>query len=341
MKLRHSILALLLFTQWSMVNNQWSMIRAQENDEVGIWSEVGVEKAITKKWDVGLDLEYRAQNRARFSAGLSTSYKPWKWLKLGIGYNFLYSQRPDKYKTKNNLTEKIAEIGLLEEHLQDPDNLEYYPEKWKVGYNHTPEYWFPRHRFSVEATGSIKLWKWLKISLRERYQITYCKTRTVSQYKYRDVYRLNKYTDYVYPEGNPDDPWDPINWADPTPVNSYDIDVNSGENEPEKKWEQDEKTSYTDQVLRSRIKLEFDKKRNPFSPFVSAELHNSVKAGDRFLLQKIRASAGLTYKFRKHNEVTFAYILTFDINDIDDETNEVVRLHDKMHAINIGYKYSF
>ena len=119
MKLRHSILALLLFTQWSMVNDQWSMIRAQENDEVGIWSEIGVEKSITKKWNVGLDLEYRAQNRSRFSAGLSTSYKPWKWLKFGIGYNYLHSYRPDKYKEKNTKEE-------------DPDN-------YSIGYNLTPE----------------------------------------------------------------------------------------------------------------------------------------------------------------------------------------------------------
>ena len=336
MTLRQSILALLLLTPCSLL-----LVSAQENDEVGIWSELGIEKAVTKKWDVGLGLEYRAQNKARFSAGVSTSYKPWKWLKLGIAYNFLYSQRTDKYKKKNNLLEKIAEAGLLEEHLQDPDNLEYYPEKWKVGYNLTPEYWFPRHRFSVEATGSIKPWKWLKISLRERYQITYCKARTVSQYKYRDVYRLDKNEYWIWPEGNPDDPWDPINWADPTLVHTYDVEVNSKENEPEKYWEGESKPAYTDQVLRSRLKLEYDKKRCPFSPFISAEFHNSVRSGDRMLLQKIRTSVGCGYKFRKHNEISLAYTLTFDINEVDDETNEVVRLHDRMHAINIGYKYSF
>lgn len=324
MTLRRSILALLLLPCFSL------LVSAQENDEVSIWSELGIEKAITKNWDVGVDLEYRAQNRARFSAGFSTSYKPWKFLKLGISYNFLYSQRPDKYKVKNNLIEKITEIGLLEEHLLDPDNLEYYPEKWKVGYNQTPEYWFPRHRFCVEATGSIKLWKWLKISLRERYQITYCKTRTVSEYKYRDVYEMSEYWDF--PEPDPEDPW---NWPDPVLVREIE------EAEPEKYWVEESKPAYTDQVLRSRIKFEFDKKRSPFSPFISAELHNSVRSGDNMLLQKIRTAAGLTYKFRKHNEITFAYILTFDINDIDDETNEVVRLHDRMHAINFGYKYSF
>ena len=327
MTLRKTIFATLLLAPCSLL-----FVSAQESsDQAAVWTEIGIEKSISKKWDVGLDLEYRAQDRARFSAGVSASYKPWKWLKLGVSYNFLYSYRPEKYKDKNNFMEKLTESGHLEEYTQDPGNLEYYPDKWKIGYNRTPEYWFPRHRFCVEATGSVKLWNWLKISLRERYQLTYCKARVVNEYKYRDVYELNQYL--VFPEGNPDDPWDPANWADPTLV--YEINQTS----PEETWEKETKPAYTDQVLRSRIKFEFDKKRNPFSPFVSVEAHNSVRKGDRMLLQKVRTAIGSSYKFRKHNEVSLSYILTFDIYDTED--SEVVRLHDRMHAINIGYKYSF
>ena len=279
---------------------------AQENDEVGIWSELGIEKAITKSWDVGLDLEYRAQNRARFSTGISTSYKLNKYLKLGIGYNFLYSFRPEKHKEKNTQAE-------------DPDN--YY-----IGYNLTPEYWFPRHRFSAEATGSIKLWNWFKISLRERYQLTHAKARNVDKMKYRQ-----QYTTVWETIEDPDDPW---NWE---MVEVKDVP----DGEPTETWETEVKPAYTDQVLRSRIKFEFDKKRNPFSPFVSVEFHNSVTVGDHMLLQKIRTAIGSSYKFRKRNEISLSYIITFDLNDIDDETNEVIRLHDRMHAINLGYKYSF
>ena len=310
-KLRQYIFALLLLAPCSLL-----LVSAQENDEVGIWSELGIEKAITKKWDVGVDLEYRAQNRARFSAGLSTSYKPWKFLKLGIGYNFLYSQRPDKYKNKDEGTED--------------------DEKWTRGYNLTPEYWFPRHRFSIEATGSIKLWNCIKISLRERYQITHSKARTINKLKYRDKYE--NHTELITHEDEITVDYSTIPWTIiiPPPTEVHEV-----LHEHKVEWVSEEKPAYTDQVLRSRIKFEYDKKRCPFSPFISAELHNSVKSGDNMLLQKIRTAAGMTYKFRKHNEVTFAYILTFDINDIDDETNEVVRLHDRMHAINVGYKYSF
>ena len=46
---------------------------AEGEDEFGTWQEIGIEKAITRTWDVGLDLEYRAQHKARFSAGLNTN----------------------------------------------------------------------------------------------------------------------------------------------------------------------------------------------------------------------------------------------------------------------------
>ena len=280
---------------------------AQEsNDEVGVWSEVGIEKAITKNWDVGLDMEYRAQNKARFSAALGTGYKLNKYLKFGLSYTFLYSERPEKYKDKSE-----GEVGV---------------DSWTIGYNQTPEYWFPRHRFSAEATGTVKLWKWLKMSLRERYQFTHCRARSVEQHKYREEWGMEPQFE--------EDGWD---WI-------YLGDVAEMYGEPKDYWETKYYPSTTDQVLRSRIKLEFDKKRNPFSPFVSAEFHNSVARGDHMLLQKIRTSAGISYKFRKHNEVSLAYILTFDMYDTQEDetmTLQTVRLHDRMHAISIGYNYSF
>ena len=300
MRLRHTILALsTLFA---------ATLMAQENDELGIWSEVGIEKAITKNWDVGLDLEYRAQNKARFSAGLGTSYKVNKYLKFGVNYSFLYSEKPDKYKNKD-------------------EGEEFSEEGWRRGYNFTPDYWYPRHRFSVEATGSFKPWNWLKVSLRERYQLTHCKTRNVKKYVYREVWGLAP----RFEEG--EDEWDLI----------YIGDFPEMYGDPTDEWRIETKPAYNDQVLRSRLKLEYDKKRFPFSPYISAELHNSVGRGDHMLLQKIRTAIGSGYKFRKHNEISLSYIITFDMFDIEEDeiSRETVRLHDRLHTINIGYKYSF
>ena len=298
MRLRHTILAFsTLFA---------ATLMAETNDELGIWSEIGIEKAINKNWDVGLDLEYRAQNKARFSAGLGTSYKVNKYLKLGVNYSFLYSEKPDKYKNKD--------VGE-----------EFSDEGWKRGYNFTPDYWYPRHRFSVEAIGGIKPWKWLKVSLRERYQLTHCKTRNVEKYVYREEWGMQP--QFI------EDGWD---WI-------YIGDFPEMYGDPTDEWRTEAKPAYNDQVLRSRLKFEYDKKRCPFSPYISAELHNSVGRGDHMLLQKIRTAIGSGYKFRKHNEISLSYIITFDMFDIEEDEGlrETVRLHDRLHTINIGYKYSF
>ena len=275
------------------------LISAQDgNDEVGMWSEIGIEKAITKNWDVGLDMEYRAQNKSRFSVGLGTSYKVNKYLKFGLNYSFLYSEK-NKYKVKDE-----GEVG-------DDD--------WTRGYNLIDE-WYPRHRFSAEAIGSIKLWKWLKVSLRERYQLTHRRAWTAEKFMHRENHM--KQSDF-------DDDWNEISW--------YEVFVTD-------KTEAKEYPALTDQVLRSRLKLEMDKKRCPFSPFVSAEFHNSVGVGDHMLLQKIRTAAGCSYKFRKHNEVSLSYLITFDMYDIEEDetmTLQTVRLHDRLHTISLGYKYSF
>lgn len=290
---RHIAAFVLLFAPCSMLH-----VAAQDgNDEVGMWTELGIEKSITKSWDVGLDMEYRAQNKARFSVGLGTSYKVNKYLKFGLSYSFLYSEK-NKYKNKDE-----GEVGS---------------DDWTRGYNLVDE-WYPRHRFSAEATGSVKLWSWLKLSIRERYQLTHRRAWTAEKLMHRENHL--KHYDF-------DDDWNEITWYETTVTD---------------KTEPKEYPALTDQVLRSRLKLEYDKKRCPFSPFVSAEFHNSVSKGDHMLLQKIRTAAGCSYKFRKHNEVSLAYLITFDIYDIEEDENvrEVVRLHDRLHAINIGYKYSF
>ena len=293
MTLRRYILAVLLLAPCT-----WLPLSAQEgNDEVGVWSELGIEKAITKNWDVGFDLDYRAQNKARFSVGLGTSYKVNKYLKFGLSYSFLYSEK-NKYKVKD---EVIAGS-----------------DDWTTGYNLIDE-WYPRHRFNAEATGSVKLWSWLKVSLRERYQLTHRRAWSATKLMHREDHI--KQVDF-------DEDWNEISW--------YETFVSDN-------TELKEYPTFTDQVLRSRLKLEYDKKRCPFSPYVSAEFHNSVSKGDHMLLQKIRTAAGCSYKFRKRNEVSLSYLITFDMYDIEEDelVRQTVRLHDRLHAINLGYKYSF
>lgn len=271
-------------------------VLAEGRDEVANWRSVGVEKSLTKGLSLGLEVEHRAQKKERVSFGLGLGYKINKHLKVGVAYDFIYSVKNERTKEKNDL-----------------DN---YPDEFSLGYNLEPEYWFPRHRFSAEASGSIKLWKCLRVSLRERYQITRRKGMNADRLKHREDYATH--LDF-------DEDWNPVE----TIVQENVSDV----------WDTKYVPAETDQVLRSRLKLELDKKHWHVSPFVSAEAHNSVAGGHGMLLQKVRTAVGASYKWRKRNEITLAYIATFQIHDVED--GGIVREHDRLHSISMGYNFSF
>lgn len=247
-----------------------SMLRAQWTDEYGTWVSVGAKKNLGIKWSLGLEAEYRAQDNSRWAFGLDAGYKLNKTFKFGAGYTFLYNRKARK------------------------EGNSYL----------TPAYTYPRHRFIVEGTADKRFWKWLRISLRERYQLTYRPESTHDRYA--------KIYDF-------DEDWNTIEyWSE----------------EPEAKTKQ----ATTTQLLRSRLKLEVDKKGWDFSPFVSAELCNSVRVGDRMNVDKVRTTIGTSYKLNKQHEFTLGYILTFVFND-DEEKTDVS--NNRIHAVSVGYNFKF
>lgn len=143
-----------------------------QGDDFGIWTSLGVEKNINKKWSIGAETEYRMRNDARtadrWSIGVDASYKILKWLKASAGYTLLY----------DNNKEDIS-----------------YNEDGSYN-NWRPSYWGLRHRFNVSATGSVKTGRF-KFSLRERWQYTYRQEKTVQRYDFdnewwEDKLRLGK-----------------------------------------------------------------------------------------------------------------------------------------------------
>ena len=81
-------------------------------------------------------------------------------------------------------------------------------------------------------------------------------------------------------------------------------------------------------VLRSRLKLEWGiKKKCPFTPYVSAEMYNSLNKA--FQVTKVRYTAGCDYKIDRHNSVGLFYRFVDSYDN--DETNLNV----------IGLEYAF
>lgn len=231
------------------------------SDDFGIWTEIGTTKTLPYGFSLSLDGEFRSGNLSRnvdrWSGSFSIGYKLNKYLKLGAGYVFLYNYHASE--TKDHYKDDIVAPGN------------------KNGYNVTEHYWTPRNRVFAEATGSIKLFKMLKISLRERYQYTHRDEQEVPRSKYR-------YKNGILRPGYP-------------------------LHDTKTKKETDR------QYLRSRLKLALDKKGWDLEPYVSFELYNSLTGSMK--LHKTRFSAGTSYELGKRHELSAAYIFnnTTDVDD--------------------------
>ena len=177
------------------------------------------------------------------------------------------------------------------EHYKDDTGLD---RDWN-GYNETQYYWTPKNRFNGEFTLDYKFFGFLKVSLRERYQYTHQKRQMVPRAKYR--YKSDKET---LKPGYPimDEP-----------------------NEKEEK---------TKQYLRSRLKLDFDKKGWAFTPFVSFEIYNNLD--NELILDKTRVMVGTEYKINQKNEMSVAYGFS---NDVEENPYE------GKHLLSIGYAFKF
>ena len=136
-----------------------TMVAAQ-GDDFGMWYELGVEKKLSPKWNIGAEGEFRTRNNSRtadrWSAGLSAEYKIVKGLKASAGYSFLYDNNQEKFDLKSD--------GLR-------------PNKW------TPSYWGVRHRFNLSLSGNVDVGR-LNIALRERWQYTYRPAATGKKYDF-------------------------------------------------------------------------------------------------------------------------------------------------------------
>lgn len=263
----------------------------QSQDLYSTWFDLGFSKSLSKQFSLNFGAEVRTPEKPRAELSVGATYKPLKYLKVGVGYSFL-----DRYKA-----------AKYEDHYKK-DIVD--PENWN-GFDNSESYWRISHRANVDVTGTFKLWKWLRISVRERYQYSYVTACDFDEYKERyervQYYDGEKYiTEFEMKDGYP-------------------------------RTEVKHKESADDHVLRSRLKLEVDKKKWKVSPFVSAEAHNSLS--NSMTLEKIRASAGAEVKFSKCFSLTAAYVLNAEL--YDDGEMKATDIHERVHAFSLGCNFDF
>ena len=231
--------------------------------ETGLLLGVEAEKKLTKQMSASVEADFRTRNNFktvdRWSTSLVFDYKLAKWLKADAGYTFLYG----------NNREKIT--------------VDY----WR------PCYWGIRHRVNVSLTGSYKLSKSIRLSLREGWQYTYRPETDTERYYFED------YGADV--------------WAGMDGWTSVDkVRKGKGKNQ-----------------LRSRLRIDYDKKKSTLQPYAAVEFYNSLG------IEKIRYTVGMDIKLNKQHSFEVFYRFQ-DVKHVDEEDYDP-----DMHYIGAGYKFKF
>ena len=317
----------------------------------GLWTEIEATKVLPYDLSLGLDAGFRTNEwfseANRFDVSLGLNWKPVKHWKFGIAYTFIMKHSPLENAHKTEYKYRAA--GLSEnsdfaEFLGAPtytDGTTNYTYRGKnIAARTTEAFWRPKHRISIDATYSYKFWKWMRISLRERYQLTFVPTKTVAREKVIDKYRDVSYSqataatesDLTYDEVTRYWQQDDVIYAqdlldpDATPT-----DVTATYQAEHDDLNTDKlKDSKTLHVLRSRLAFEVDKKGWKLSPFCYAEVFNNL--GESMHLDKLRLAAGVDYTLTPVHKLSLGYIFNHE-NDDDGDMN--------IHAITIGYKFKF
>lgn len=248
---------------------------AQIDDEIsdfGVWTSVGFEKKINKKWGVEFEGEFRTQDAlnevSRYSLGISTDYKLTSWLKADVGYTLLrdYTRGSTSLQWKKDVY----------------DDDEYSWSEYELDDN--ADFWRTRHRVNVSLTGSVKIGRF-KISLRERWQYTYQPEASYDKVEY-DVIRYNI------------EDW---GWAQEM-MGLVEHDGYLWKVNEEGEAKKDTKRGKGSNVLRSRLQVAYDIKNVPFEPYASCEMYH-----DDGGLKKTRYTIGGDYKIAKKHTIGLYY----------------------------------
>lgn len=309
----------------------------------GLWTEVGAAKVLPHNLNLSLDAGFRTtewfDEADRFDIGLSLGWKPTKHWKFGAGYTFItkHSLKETAHKSTTEYEWKYRPVdSSLDENTDFPDfmgaptytdaeNNEYryhgYNKDEKDYTRVTDAFWRPRHRLSFDGAYTYKFWKTLRVTLRERYQLTFVPSKEVNRT------RIGTKTTTKYRDPNYDLNGDLV--AGPFDEGSYD-EIEGPTVSPADEETIKDKSKKTLHVLRSRLTFEIDKKGWNITPYAYAELFNDLK--DDFHTNKVRTSAGIEYDITKKHRVQVGYLFQYEDDD-DGDLNT--------HAFTVGYKFKF
>lgn len=219
-------------------------LTALAGDDFGLWTSFAAQKEFSKKFSVQAGLDFRAEDKLRsverWDFSLGATYKPFQFLSLGVGYDFIHQR---------NLQE-------TKEFWGGNTDASWNPSLSANGLNVDHGYWRNKHRAVFDLTGKVSAGRFT-FSLRERYQFTHYRSTTTLRDKYRDEI--------------------PADMIDAWTGEKHCMEgrVFSKLKGPDVK----EKESKNKHYLRSRLQVEYNIKHSPLTPYASFELSNNLSEG--------------------------------------------------------------
>ncbi len=306
---------------------------AKGNDR-GLWFSAETSKSFGKRWSFDTELNVRTSDHLktvnRYSLGVSATYRPLRWLRLGAGVDFMNDYKFGK--------------TTLDYKREDPTKFN--------GYNIDSDYWRPRQRYHFDVVGRLK-WNRFTFSLRERYQYTHYMPAAYKREKYRDpslqnpvisqhpdcvqlggvpqefIQEMLDNGDIVYREGQY---YDSEDWRKYEKVLDKDYRQHPDGMYYEVENAVKEKSAKDSHILRSRLSVEYNIPRIPLVPSVSYEVQNNLC--DAMKLLKHRVTVGLEWKVTKVFSLEGDYIYQHE-TEFDDTTTG------NLHVFNLGAKFKF
>lgn len=314
-----SLFVILLFSVFALGSKAQS--------ESGLWLGADVSYDITSRLGAEAEIGSRLENDwstfTRYDAAVGVDYKVAKWLKLGVGYDFIRDYSPGEAPS---LVYKKGEgnLQIIDGKTYDANGKPVDAEGYRVnssgyrivnGYNAESDYWRTKNRLYFDVT---EKWKWGRVgfSLRERYQFThYAKVKGCEQ-KYRTEY---EYDDFL----------------------TADIDMSHllpyVDEEGDTYWygltRTENKKAKDKHYFRTRLAIDYNIRRCPVTPFASYEIANDL--GDAFAIVRHRLMAGFdwTLTHNKQHALSVAYLYQ---HGAEDEAG-----NNDLHVLSIGYKFKF
>lgn len=289
---------------------------AAAQSEGGVWLGAEADYDITSRLGAELSVGTRVEDNFslfdRYDVGLGFSYKPLRWLKFGVGYDFARDYSP-----------ATSEIDYEQEDTP-PYNYCLDSEQNPVvnGFNRQSEYWRSKHRVNFDLTEKWKAGRFT-FSLRERYLFSYNNAVNDVKLKYRKELDEDEVEDFVPGVVPPEGAASVVGFQHPF----YGYDCWYGLKRVEDK---DAKARHS---FRTRLGIEYNIRHCPVTPFVSYEISNDL--ADGFAIERHRVMGGIDWVFTRDKRHAFEFAYLYQ-HGAQEETGNA-----DLHIINIGYKFNF